>query len=109
MGAGNYGAALDMVDQWDDLFPTDKLNGQTFFWRGKVLLLRGQPREAPGIWTARCGWVVGGISRPRRVAAGRVAGADGQGGRVSHELARLIKTGLDDEFTKKAKDKLLKK
>ena len=25
------------------MFPTDKPNGQTFYWRGKVLALRGQP------------------------------------------------------------------
>src|SRR5207245_2690198 len=43
---GNFGAALDLVDQWDETFPTDKPGGQTLFWRGKLLLLRGQPKEA---------------------------------------------------------------
>jgi len=44
--SGNYGAAIDLVDQWEDLFATDKLNGHSFYWRGKALALRGQTREA---------------------------------------------------------------
>src|SRR5205823_1192624 len=31
---GNYAAGLDIVDKWEETFPTDKPKGQTFFWRG---------------------------------------------------------------------------
>jgi tetratricopeptide (TPR) repeat protein len=110
VAAGNYGAALDLVDQWDDLFPTDKLNGHTFYWRGKVLVLRGQPREA-----------VRYLDRAVRIAAGAgfetearwlLAEALEQTGKkdeAKRELAKLLATGLSDEFTKKAREKLLKK
>jgi tetratricopeptide (TPR) repeat protein len=110
VAAGNYGAALDLVDQWDDLFPTDKLNGQTFFWRGKVLALRGQPREA-----------VRYLDRAARVAAGAgfetearwlLAVSLEQAGRKQEarkELAKLVASGLRDEYVKKAREKLLEK
>ena len=110
LAAGNYGAALDMVDQWDDLFPTDKLNGHTFYWRGKVLALRGQPREA-----ARY------LDRALRIAAGAgfetearwlLAESLEQMGRKDDartELAKLIASGLSDEYTRKARAKLMKK
>ena len=55
LALGNYGAALDIVDQWDETFPTEKPNGHTFFYRGKVLALRGQPREAGATWSAAFG------------------------------------------------------
>ncbi len=110
IAAGNYGAALDLVDQWDDLFPTDKLNGHTFYWRGKVLALRGQPREA-----------VRYLDRAVRIAAG--AGFEtearwllaegleqiGKKDESRRELAKLLATGLSDEYTKKAREKLMKK
>ncbi len=110
VAAGNYGAALDLVDQWDDLFPTDKLNGHTFYWRGKVLTLRGQPREA-----------VRYLDRAVRIAAG--AGFEtearwllaeeleqiGKKDEARRELAKLLATGLSDEYTKKARAKLTKK
>jgi PKD repeat protein len=46
LSGGNFGAALDLVDRWDETFPTEKLKGHTLYWRGKILALRGQPREA---------------------------------------------------------------
>ena len=46
IAAGNYGAVLDLGDQWDDLFATDKLNGQSFFWRGKRWPCAASRREA---------------------------------------------------------------
>jgi tetratricopeptide (TPR) repeat protein len=110
VAAGNYGAALDLVEQWDDLFPTDKLNGHTLYWRGKVLALRGQPREA-----------VRYLDRAVRLAAGAgfetearwlLAEALEQLGRKDEarkELAKLLATGLSDEHTKKAREKLMKK
>jgi tetratricopeptide (TPR) repeat protein len=106
----NYGAALGLVDQWDDLFPTDKLNGQTFYWRGKVLALRGQPREA-----------VRYLDRAVRIATGAAFETEarwllaegleqiGKKEAARGELAKLLATGLSDEYTKKARAKLLSK
>ena len=41
-----FEAARDLGDRWEETFPTEKPKGQTFFWRGKILALRGQPRDA---------------------------------------------------------------
>ncbi len=110
IAAGNYGAALDLVDQWDDLFPTDKLNGHTFYWRGKVLALRGQPRDA-----------VRYLDRAVRIAAGAGFESEarwllaegleqiGKKEEARKELAKLLATGLADEYSKKAREKLMKK
>jgi tetratricopeptide (TPR) repeat protein len=110
ISTGNYGAALDMVDQWDDLFPTDKLNGHTFYWRGKVLALRGQPLEAVRYltWSLRRAKGAGWETEARWLLAESLEQA-GKKDEARKELAKLIATGLSDEFTKKAKEKLLKK
>ena len=109
LDSGNTGAALDLVDKWDEKFPTDKPNGHSLFWRGKVLTARGQPRDA-----ARC------LSFSVRLTAGApfetearwlLAEALDQLGRkdeAKRELAKLIAIGINDEFTKKAIEKLKK-
>ena len=111
IAAGNYGAALDLVDQWDDLFPTDKLNGQTFFWRGKVLALRGQPREAarlprPGGAPRRPG---AAFETEARWLLAETLEALGKKDEARKQLAKLVSSGLKDEFVKKAIEKLKKK
>ncbi len=109
LDSGNTGAALDLVDKWDEKFPTDKPNGHSLFWRGKVLAARGQPRDA-----ARC------LGEAVRLTTGAsfeteerwlLADALEQLGRkdeAKRELARLIAVGVNDEFTKKAIEKLKK-
>ncbi len=110
IAAGNYGAALDLVDQWEDLFATDRLNGHTFYWRGKVLLLRGQPRDA-ALYLAQAlriasgaGWETEG-----RWRLAEALEALGKKDEAKAQLAKLVASGLSDEFTKKARAKLLKK
>ena len=104
--AGNYGAALDLVDQWDETFPTDKPNGQTFFCAASCCALRGQPKEAVR-HLARA------IGCPRRrlrigspLAPRPIAGATGKPEEARRELARLVASGLNDPFTKLAREKL---
>lgn len=109
VAAGNYGAALDLVDQWEGLFPTDKLNGQSIFWRGKVLHLRGQPRDA-----------VRNLDRAVRLGVGSPVETEarwllaltleqlGKADEAKRELAKLIATGIRDDFTRKAADRLKK-
>jgi len=105
--SGNTGAALDLVDKWDEKFPTDKPNGHSLFWRGKVLMARGRPHDA-----ARC------LSFSVRLTTGApfetearwlLAEALDQLGRkdeAKRELAKLVAIGINDEFTKKAIEKL---
>jgi hypothetical protein len=108
--AGNYGAALDLVDQWDDMFPTDKFNGHSVFWRGKVLALRGQPREAARYlgWAVKLGPGASWETEGRWLLAG-VLEQLGRTAEARKELAKLVATGLKDEYTRKAGEKLLKK
>jgi tetratricopeptide (TPR) repeat protein len=107
LDSGNTGAALDLVDKWDEKFPTDKPNGHSLFWRGKVLTARSQPQEA-----ARC------LDRAVRLTTGApfetearwmLADALEQLGRkdeAKRELAKLVAIGINDKFTKKAIEKL---
>ena len=109
LDAGNTGAALDLVDKWEEKFPTDKLNGHSFFWRGKVLMRRDQPADA-----------VRYLNRAVRVTTGApfetearwlLAEALGQLGKkdeAKRELAKLVAVGINDEFTRKAIEKLKK-
>ena len=109
LDAGNTGAALDLVNKWDEKFPTDKPNGHSFFWRGKVLLRRGQPADA-----------VRYLDRAIRLTPGApfetearwlLAEALDQAGRkdeAKRELAKLVAVGVNDAFTKKAIEKLKK-
>jgi tetratricopeptide (TPR) repeat protein len=109
LDTGNTGAALDLVDKWDEKFPTDKPNGHSFFWRGKVLMRRGQPADA-----------VRYLDRAIRLTTGApfetesrwlLAEALDQAGRkdeAKRELAKLVAIGVNDEFTKKAIEKLKK-
>jgi tetratricopeptide (TPR) repeat protein len=109
LGAGNYGAALDLVDQWDETFPTDKLNGQTFFWRGKVLVLRGQPRDAVRYLELAVRIARGaGFETEARWHLAEALEQLGRKDAARKELAKLIATGLNDEYTKRAKEKLKK-
>jgi tetratricopeptide (TPR) repeat protein len=103
----NFGAALDLVDQWEETFPTDKPNGQTFFWRGKLLALRGQPREAARHLARAVGLAPGSAFESE--ARWLLAQSLDQVGRAKdarQELAKLVATGIDDPFTRQARAKL---
>lgn len=107
LDGGNFGAALDLVDQWDETFPTDKPNGQTFFWRGKLLLLRGQPREAARHLARAVGLAPGSASESeaRWLLAQALDGA-GKPDDARRELAKLVASGVNDPFSKLARAKL---
>ena len=53
LDSGNTGAALDLVDKWDEKFPTDKPNGHSLFWRGKVLTARASRGTPRVVWAWR--------------------------------------------------------
>jgi tetratricopeptide (TPR) repeat protein len=36
---GEYDYALKVVDRWENDYPTEKLDGLSFFWRGKLLFI----------------------------------------------------------------------
>jgi tetratricopeptide (TPR) repeat protein len=107
--SGNIGAAVDVVDKWEETFPSDKIEGQTFFWRGKLLALRGQPGDAARYLPRGVGLGSGGRfeTEARWLLAEALEQLDRKDD-AKKELAKLIATGLNDEFTKKAREKLKK-
>jgi tetratricopeptide (TPR) repeat protein len=107
--AGNYGAALEIVNRWDETFPTDKPNGQTFFWRGKLLNLRGQHQEAARYLARTIGLSEGAAYESE--ARWLLAEALEKVGRTKdarRELAKLVKSGIKDQFSDLAREKLKK-
>lgn len=107
---GNYGAAIDLVDQWEDLFPTDKLNGHSFFWRGKLLHLRGQHLDAAR-YLKRAVEVTSGapFESEARWLLAEALEQSGKSAEAQAELRQLLRIGLKDEFVQKAAAKLHKK
>jgi len=104
---GNYGAALDLVDQWDEAFPTDKPGGQTLFWRGKLLLLRGQPKEAARHLARAVGLAPGAPSESEaRWLLAQALERAGRRDEARRELARLVASGINDPFARLAREEL---
>ena len=104
---GNFGAALNLVNEWEDTFATDKVNGHTFFWRGSILALRKQHREAARYLARAIALAIGAPFETE--ARWRLAVALEGIGKTKEsqaELARLVATGLADDFTDRARRKL---
>jgi tetratricopeptide (TPR) repeat protein len=109
ISGGNFGAALDLVDRWDETFPTEKVKGHTFYWRGKILALRGQLQDAERYlqWAVRMTTGADFESEERWILAQTLEQL-GRREEARKELAKLIASGLEDEFTRRAKEKLQK-
>lgn len=104
---GNYGAALDVVERWEETFPTEKPKGQTFFWRGKLQALRGQHQEAARYLARAIGLSLGAaFEAEARWLLAQSLDQLGKPDEARRELARLASSGLSDEFAKMAKEKL---
>ena len=109
LDAGNTGAALDLVDKWDEKFPTDKPNGHSFFWRGKVLTARGQPADAVRYLDRAIRLTTGApFETEARWLLAEALDQLGRKDEAKRELAKLVAVGVNDEFTKKAIEKLKK-
>ncbi|HQU44384.1 MAG TPA: PKD domain-containing protein, partial [Pirellulales bacterium] len=107
IGSGDYGAALDVVDRWEKAFPTEKLAGQTFFWRGKLLALREQHEQAARYLARSVGLAPGAVfeSEARWLLAQSLKKL-GRTDDARRELARLIAAGFADTFAERAKREL---
>lgn len=104
---GELGAALDLLKGWEDRFATEKLHGQTFYWRGKIAALRTQHRSAVRWLTlaVRQGQGAAFESEARWLLAdaylqlGDVVSA-------RRELARLLAAGFSDRYAVQARERL---
>jgi tetratricopeptide (TPR) repeat protein len=104
---GNYGSALDSVERWENRFPTEKLKGQTFFWRGKLLELRGQPREAARVLGQAVRLATGAaFESEARWLLAEALEKTGQREQARRELARLVASGVRDSYADRARKKL---
>jgi TolA-binding protein len=106
----DYGAALDVVERWEETFPTDKVHGHSFFWRGRLLHLRDQPRDAARYLARAIGLAPGAAFETE--ARWRLADALEKLGRhdeARKELAKLATSGMNDEYTRRAKLSLERK
>jgi tetratricopeptide (TPR) repeat protein len=109
LDVGNTGAALDLVDKWDEKFPTEKPNGHSFFWRGKVLMRRGQPADAVRYLDRAIRLTTGApFETESRWLLAEALDQTGRKEEAKRELAKLVAIGVNDEFTKKAIEKLKK-
>lgn len=107
---GNHGAALDIVNRWDDTFPTDKVNGHTIYWRGKLLNIRGQHKEAARHLARAIGLAVGAdFESEARWLLAQSLEQIGKGEAAQKELVKLVKSGNQDRFVQMAREKLQKK
>jgi len=109
IGGGNFGAALDLVDRWDETFPTEKVKGHTCYWRGKILALRGQPRDAQRYLDMAVRLTTGADfeTEERWLLALTLDQLDRKA-EARKELEKLVATGLEDDFTRRARAKLKK-
>lgn len=107
LAIGNYGAALQLVDRWEDRFATEKVKGQTFYWRGTILTQRKQYKDAARYLARAIALAVGaGFETEARWRLAHSLEKLGRKKEAKVELARLVATGLDDNFTKMAREKL---
>ena len=107
LAAGNYGAALEIVNEWEEKFASDKIKGHTFFWRGTILARRQQHQEAARYLARAIGLAAGASFESE--ARWQLATALEQLGRhkdAQVELAKLLAIGMNDEFTAMARQRL---
>jgi tetratricopeptide (TPR) repeat protein len=105
--AGDYRAALDVVNRWDETFPTEKIHGQTFFWRGKLLTLSEQPKDAARYLARAVGLAVGAdFESEARWLLAQSLEKLGRSEDARKELAKLVASGITDPFTKMARERL---
>jgi tetratricopeptide (TPR) repeat protein len=109
LAAGDLNAALDLVNHWEETFPTEKLLGQTFFWRGKILELRQQHDDAARYLARAVGLAVGAeCESEARWLLAQALEKQGRLGDARKELAKLVASGLVDSYVQMARQKLAK-
>jgi Flp pilus assembly protein TadD len=96
-----------VVDRWERAFPTEKLSGQTFFWRGKLLALRDQHEQAARYLARAIGLAPGAaFESEARWLLAQSLDKLGRSDDARRELAKLVTAGFDDDFSERAKKKL---
>ncbi|MFN0198005.1 MAG: PKD domain-containing protein [Planctomycetaceae bacterium] len=103
----NYATALEVVNEWEETFPTEKIHGHSLYWRGKSQHLRGQHRHAAENLARAIGLAPGAVFETE--ARWLLAGSLDKLGRpkdAQQELGKLTKLGFADPFVTAARKKL---
>ncbi len=107
IASGNLSAALQVVQRWEDDFPTEKLAGETLFWRGKLLALRDQRGEAVQYLARAVALAPGAdFETEARWLLAESLEKLGKTDEARRELAKLIATGIQDAYTARAREQL---
>jgi len=85
------------------------VKGHTFYWRGKILALRGQPKDGERYLQLAVRLTVGAdFESEERWLLAQTLEQLGRKDEARKELTKLVASGLDDEFARRAKTKLQK-
>jgi tetratricopeptide (TPR) repeat protein len=107
LDARDYRAAADLVDGLEASFPTEKANGDTFFWRGKLLSLTGDAGAAARYLARAVTLAPGAKTEPEaRWLLAAALEKLGKADAAREELRRLAGLGGNDSFVKQAREKL---
>lgn len=86
------------------------MKGHTFYWRGKVLALRGQPQDAERFLDRAVRLTVGaGFESEARWLLAETLDQLDRKDEARKEWTKLADSGLNDAFTRRARDRLSKK
>ena len=107
LAARDLDAASELLERIDDVFPMEKLGGQTLFWRGKVTLARKRYAESARFFSRAVALAPGsGFETEARYLWAGSLEAQEQPAEAREVLKKLVATGLDDTFTRKAREVL---
>ena len=107
LAARDLDAASELLERIDDVFPMEKIGGQTFFWRGKVAFARKRYTESARFFSRAVALAPGsGFETEARYLWAGSLEAHKQPAEAREVLKKLVATGLDDTFTRKAREVL---
>ena len=107
LAAKKFALAHRVVDEWEELFPTEKERGLSAFWRGKIFAAQGQPAEAVAPLRASIERMTGAaVETEARWLLAESLVKTGQADAARAEWQKLVATGLRDEYTQQARQKL---
>jgi tetratricopeptide (TPR) repeat protein len=107
LAAGQFDAGFALLDRWEQTYPTDKVKGASLYWRGKFLIATGDHRSAARHLARAIGLAPGAsFETEARWLLAETLTKLGRTEEAKVELAKLVKLGVADDYTAKAKAQL---
>jgi tetratricopeptide (TPR) repeat protein len=99
--------AARILDRWEEDFPSDKAKGQTFYWRGRLHLAREEAARAARFLGQSLLLAKGApYENQARWLLANAYTALGEHEKSDQTLNALLQSGIQDEFTEKARARL---